>query len=165
MSFLSATSAAGTGGFPGRGADVIPRDLAQGAMLGQPVRERLERQVDELVERYRPADAGPERRAGAEHAGGRGGQQPRIGIPLRVGAEPLGEALSDGSFNHRHLRGLGRAQVQVGPGLLHPAEPAPGSPPSSVSWSTTARASWPYQGEAHQRRLSGRLMLEDLAQT
>ena len=61
--------------------------------------------------------------AGAEHAGGRGGQQPRIGITLRVGAEPLGEPFGDGPFHHRHLRRVGRAHVRVGPGLLHPAQP------------------------------------------
>ena len=61
--------------------------------------------------------------AGAEHAGGRGGQQPRIGIAVRIGAEPLGEPFGDGSLDHRHLRRVGRAQVRVGTGLLHPAQP------------------------------------------
>ena len=113
----------GPAGLPRRGRYVIPRDLAQGAILGQPVGERPEGQVDELVKRYRSAQTGPERHAGAEHPGGRGGQQPRIGIPLRVGAEPLGEPFSDGSFDHRHLRRVGRAHVRVGTGLLHPAQP------------------------------------------
>ena len=55
LSFLSATSAVGTRGRSPARRDVIPRDLAQGAMLGQPVGERPEGQVDELVERYRSA--------------------------------------------------------------------------------------------------------------
>jgi hypothetical protein len=93
------------------------------AALGQAVGDRPERQVDELAERHRPAGTGPERHARAEHAGRRGGQQPRIGIPFRIGAEPLGEPFGDGSLDHRHLRRVGRAQVRVGTGLLHPAQP------------------------------------------
>ncbi len=55
---------------------------------------------------------------------GRGGQQARIGIPFRVGAEPLGKRFGDGPLEHRHLRRLGGAQMRVGTGLLHPAQPA-----------------------------------------
>ena len=61
--------------------------------------------------------------AGAEHTGCHGGQQPGIGIPVRIGAEPLGEPFGHGPLDHRHLRRVGRAQVRVGTGLLHPAQP------------------------------------------
>ena len=93
------------------------------AALGQPVGEGPEGLVDELVERYRAAGAGPEREAGADHAGRGGGQQPRIGVALGIGAEPLGEPLGDGALDHRHVRGVGGPQVRVGAGDLHPAQP------------------------------------------
>jgi len=77
-----------------------------------------------VVECRRAAGAGPEGDGRAHHADRRPGQLPRIGIAIRVSAEPLGESIGHRALDCRHVRGLRRPEVRVDPDGLHPPQPA-----------------------------------------
>src|ERR1035437_8966673 len=100
--------------------------VAQRAVFREPVRERQERGVGQLIEGHGTAGRRPERHGRPEHAGGRAGQQQGVRVAVRIGAEPFGQGAGEAGFHLGHVRGLRRPQLRIAVRGLHLSGP--------VSW-------------------------------